>query len=142
MSALEGRFESSFENAALNVKKIMASATADNYFTQPNQKFLIDFVVRELLNNAVEHGNQNDSKKSVTYRLKNEADHIEISVSDQGNGFDLKEAIRRDQDSGPDSVRNRGLLAALKLNWKLSVQGGTVTARFEYFKKKKGELCK
>lgn len=58
------------------------------------------------------------------------------------DGFNLDEAIRQDQNSEIESVRKRGLLAAVKLRWKLSAQGGTVTAKFEYVRKKENELCR
>ena len=138
MSILEGQFESSFQNAERAVKKIIDLVTSDHYFSAPNQRFFIDFVVRELLNNAVEYGNKNDIRKTVAYKLDNTMDYIEFSVRDQGDGFNLEEAIKADQDSGIVSVRNRGLLAAVKLNWNLSVHGGTITAWFHYRNNKEG----
>lgn len=132
MSMLEGRFTSSFENAALHVKKIMDFLEAEDAFVRNFQRTIVDFVLRELLNNAVEHGNQDDIRKHVSYQLHRQPDFVEICVTDQGHGFSLEEAIRADRSAGVDSVRNRGLLALHKLGWRLSVQGAAVTARYEY----------
>lgn len=135
MSILEGRFLSGFENAAKYVPKIVDWVDGNRHFDHHSQKFVVDFVVRELFNNAVEHGNRNDGAKMISYRVESRLGFIEISVGDEGQGFDLEQAVRRDRESGTDSVRNRGLLIALKLGWTLSARGGTVTARYEYGRK-------
>ncbi|MFQ6031509.1 MAG: ATP-binding protein [Candidatus Zixiibacteriota bacterium] len=44
--------------------------------------------VTEAVTNAVVHGNRNDLKKKVHIRLKADSSHVEITVEDQGNGFD------------------------------------------------------
>lgn len=49
--------------------------------------FGIDLAVREAVTNAVLHGNQQDENKTVDVTLKSLADAVEISVHDQGPGF-------------------------------------------------------
>ena len=44
--------------------------------------------VTEAVTNAVVHGNKNDLKKKVFIKLKVDSSFVEITVEDQGNGFD------------------------------------------------------
>jgi len=49
--------------------------------------FGIDMAVREAVTNAVIHGNRQDENKTVDVTLKSSPDAVEISVHDQGPGF-------------------------------------------------------
>ena len=49
--------------------------------------FGIDMAVREAVTNAVVHGNRQDESKVVDITLKSSPDAVEISVHDQGPGF-------------------------------------------------------
>ena len=49
--------------------------------------FSIDMAVREAVTNAVLHGNRQDENKTVDVTLKSSPDAVEISVHDQGVGF-------------------------------------------------------
>ncbi len=43
--------------------------------------------VTEAVTNAVLHGNKNDLKKKVQVKLKADSSRVEITVEDEGNGF-------------------------------------------------------
>ena len=47
----------------------------------------LSIVITELFNNAIHHGNKNDPRKNVNIDYLLKADHLIISVRDQGNGF-------------------------------------------------------
>jgi len=51
----------------------------------------IDLAVREAVTNAVIHGNRQDEGKTVDVTLKSSPDAVEISVHDQGAGFNPEE---------------------------------------------------
>ncbi|HEU4766436.1 MAG TPA: ATP-binding protein [Pyrinomonadaceae bacterium] len=53
--------------------------------------FGIDMAVREAVTNAVLHGNRQDESKTVDVTLKSSPDAVEISVHDQGAGFNPDE---------------------------------------------------
>lgn len=48
----------------------------------------IAIAVTELVNNAIIHGNRQDPHKKVTVQADYYSDHLTVSVSDQGEGFD------------------------------------------------------
>ncbi len=66
--------------------------------------FGIDMAVREAVTNAVVHGNRQDENKTVEVTLKSSPDAVEISVHDQGAGFN-PEAI-------PDPTAEGNILKA------------------------------
>jgi serine/threonine-protein kinase RsbW len=49
----------------------------------------IGIAVREIVNNAIIHGNRLDWQKKVIVSIARTADEITITVWDQGKGFDL-----------------------------------------------------
>tara|TARA_B100000989_G_C19472494_1_gene441352 strand:- start:1 stop:402 length:402 start_codon:yes stop_codon:yes gene_type:complete len=68
----------------------------ESFIDNAKEKYSLDddiygnimIAVTESVNNAILHGNQNDSKKNVTLRLILDNSHIKFIVSDQGKGFD------------------------------------------------------
>ncbi len=48
----------------------------------------LTLAVSELVNNAIEHGNERDPEKEFTVALSSRQGEIEISVTDEGSGFD------------------------------------------------------
>ncbi|MBD3170503.1 MAG: ATP-binding protein [candidate division Zixibacteria bacterium] len=43
--------------------------------------------VTELVNNAITHGNMNDSQKTVEVKIVRNSDQVEVTIKDQGLGF-------------------------------------------------------
>ncbi len=64
--------------------------------------FGVDMAVREAVTNAVVHGNKLDEAKIVEVKLSNTPDAFEISVRDQGSGFN--------PDAVPDPTKDENLL--------------------------------
>ena len=66
--------------------------------------FGIDMAVREAVTNAVLHGNRKDENKTVDVTLKSSPDAVEISVHDQGAGFNPEDV--------PDPTAEENILKA------------------------------
>ena len=66
--------------------------------------FGIDMAVREAITNAVLHGNRQDESKIVEIILTSSPDAVEISVHDQGPGFNPEEV--------PDPTAQENILKA------------------------------
>jgi len=91
--------------------------------------FGIDMAVREAVTNAVLHGNRQDETKTVDIVLKSSPDAVEISVHDQGPGFNPEDV--------PDPTANENILKTSgrgiffmrtfmdEVNWLIRPQGGT-----------------
>ena len=52
--------------------------------------YFIEMAVREVLINAIRHGNQFDSQKQVRVRFRFDAARFEVQINDQGRGFDYE----------------------------------------------------
>lgn len=72
------------------------------------KKFELNLIVREVLNNAVEHGNQHEFCRRVRCQMWVEHDALHIKVEDEGEGFDWRHDQRSDLDTMQDG--GKGLL--------------------------------
>lgn len=73
----------------INIVKDIVSeilSTIDKEIGEDNL-FDIRLILSELIINSIKHGNNNDIKKNVEISLFIDDKFIEISVSDEGNGF-------------------------------------------------------
>lgn len=87
-------------------------------------------VLRELLINAVEHGNKNDFDRSVTCRIEHiRQRQIKITVEDEGNGFDHRCLDMHLSEDTLDN-RNRGyaMIKAFTNRLEFNSRGNCITA--------------
>jgi len=64
-------------------------------------------VLREALTNAVRHANKFDLAKRIFYSIELKKNSIEITIKDEGDGFNWEEALKKDYASS--SYHGRGL---------------------------------
>ncbi len=91
--------------------------------------FGIDMAVREAVTNAIIHGNRQDENKTVDISLQSSPDAVEISVHDQGPGFNPEDV--------PDPTANENILKTSgrgiffmrtfmdEVDWLIRPEGGT-----------------
>jgi len=65
--------------------------------------------VTEAVNNAIEHGNKNNPEKTVQLSYKSSPEQVIFTVSDQGQGFDLKQVPDPTQPESKDPEAGRGI---------------------------------
>src|SRR5258705_13297455 len=76
----------------------------------PGEEFDVELALREALQNAVVHGNQENPERKVRIRCRcRPGNEISIVVTDQGKGFDFETTVRNGVTSDPDSEQGRGL---------------------------------
>ena len=76
----------------------------------PGEEFDVELSLREALENAVMHGNQENPERKVRIRCRCQpGNEISIVVTDQGEGFDFETILRNGITSDPDSEHGRGL---------------------------------
>jgi len=76
----------------------------------PGDEFDVELVLREALENAVLHGNQEDPRKKVHLRCRcGPGNEITIVVTDQGRGFDFGKMVGNDFTSDPAADHGRGI---------------------------------
>ena len=91
--------------------------------------FGIDMAVREAVTNAVLHGNKKDDSKFVDITLKSLPDAVEISVHDQGPGFNPNEVPDPTAEENILKTSGRGIFFMRsfmdEVDWLIRPQGGT-----------------
>jgi serine/threonine-protein kinase RsbW len=76
----------------------------------PGNEFDVELALREALDNAVVHGNQEDPETKVHIRCRCQpGNEISIVVTDQGKGFDFEKLIGNGITSDPASEYGRGI---------------------------------
>lgn len=71
--------------------------------------FGVELVARELLNNAILHGNKLDRNKKVEFSLHIGRRWIRLLVADQGEGFNWRKARRLPPDISSESGRGMAI---------------------------------
>jgi serine/threonine-protein kinase RsbW len=91
--------------------------------------FGVDMAVREAVTNAVVHGNKLNHAKVVEIRLRNTPEVFEISVHDQGSGFNPNEVPDPTKDENLLKTSGRGIFFMRNfmdnVEWSADPKGGT-----------------
>ena len=91
--------------------------------------FGIDMAVREAVTNAVVHGNEQDEQKAVELTLKSSPEAVEISVHDQGQGFNPEEVPDPTESENILKTSGRGIFFMRtfmdEVTWSIRPGGGT-----------------
>jgi serine/threonine-protein kinase RsbW len=91
--------------------------------------FGIVMAVREAVTNAVLHGNRQDENKTVDIVLKSSPDAVEISVHDQGPGFNPEEVPDPTVTENIMKTSGRGIFFMRtfmdEVDWLIRPEGGT-----------------
>jgi serine/threonine-protein kinase RsbW len=91
--------------------------------------FGIDMAVREAVTNAVIHGNRQDENKTVDVSVKSSPDAVEISVHDQGPGFNPEEVPDPTAAENILKSSGRGIFFMRtfmdEVDWLIRPEGGT-----------------
>ena len=91
--------------------------------------FAVDMAVREAVTNAVLHGNKLDKSKSVEIKLKNGPEGFEISIHDEGQGFDPNGVPDPTQEENLLRTSGRGIFFMRnfmdEVEWFIRPEGGT-----------------
>jgi serine/threonine-protein kinase RsbW len=76
----------------------------------PGKEFDVELALREALENAVVHGNQEDPKTKVHIRCHCQpGKEISIVVTDQGKGFDFEKTVNNGTTWDPAAEHGRGI---------------------------------
>ena len=91
--------------------------------------FGVDMAVREAVTNAVVHGNKLDNAKVVELKLRNTPAAFEITVRDQGTGFNPNDVPDPTKDENVLRTSGRGIFFMRnfmdEVDWAADPQGGT-----------------
>jgi len=85
----------------------------------------ISIAVTEAVNNAIKHGNKEDSSKSIEIVFEIETEKIKIRIKDEGKGFHLKEVKDPRKNENLLKDNGRGILIMKTLMDEVKVLSGS-----------------
>jgi len=127
MVVYKSKFGSSFEIVDTIVREVIEKLKEHEELNISTLLFRISFMLRELLNNGVEHGNQFDERKLIFCEVIYHLDRLEFIISDEGEGISLPP---KDIYFDVLPERERGISTIRKLGFELSISGATVRAKY------------
>ena len=100
------------KNKLPEVKKTIADILKKLEALEINKRIYnhIRLAISEALMNALEHGNKNDPKKNILIKGSITNRKVEISITDEGEGFDRSE-LTYSENQGDINHRGRGITA-------------------------------
>ncbi|HEV7396647.1 MAG TPA: ATP-binding protein [Pyrinomonadaceae bacterium] len=120
---LPSRFESVEEAAGSIADLLKRSGVTDDVL------FGVDMAVREAVTNAVLHGNKQDDKKFVLVTTRTSPDRLEISVHDEGEGFNPEDVPDPTDSENILKTSGRGIFFMRTfmndVEWFIRPEGGT-----------------
>lgn len=120
-------FESCLHKARQVEDAILSECKTAGY--PEHDLFAIKLAIEEALVNAVKHGNCNDKTKSVKVQYRITPERCDITVEDEGTGFDPAGVPDPTDDANIEENHGRGILLmrAYMSNVVYSPQGNRVT---------------
>lgn len=121
---------SSFAEVDEVVKEALGELQKENIEGFEKAEFRINFMMREILNNAVEHGNHFDRTKKVQLTIEYINNVLFFKVVDEGKGIDknrhgINDFVLRERNRGYEVIKNfefdvvvEGSLVEISLNMK------------------------
>jgi serine/threonine-protein kinase RsbW len=108
MTPLKATINSEF-SAGVEVQKKILDAAAKHGFKE-QCLFAIKIAIEEALVNAIKHGNKLDPRKHVTIEASITPRQAEISIEDEGPGFDRKSVPDPLAEENLEKSTGRGIL--------------------------------
>ncbi len=122
MRLFNGKISSNYRDVHLVVLDVVELLKLKCDLTDKNLLFTINFVLREVLNNAVEHGNRFDESKKINITVDYAPPKIIFIVQDEGDGFIMDEEHVSQDVNYVLRERNRGMQLIRDMNFDVDVE--------------------
>lgn len=127
MELLNTEIESSFEAVDLLVSNAVQLLEKKIKNLTHAQIFNINFMLREILNNAVEHGNHFENHKKVRCKIDYEDNQLIFLVKDEGKGINLDDIPLKHEPKDLLRQRNRGHETIREMSFEVFINQTEVT---------------
>jgi len=117
---------STFEEVDVEVIKLCCRLRSQFGKSLEEFMFVLEFVLRESFNNAVEHGNKMKNSEKVKYEISISKEGLTLDFWDSGEGFDLEEVLKHSDKEASLQIRNRGLQAIITFGFLITVDRGHI----------------
>jgi len=106
----------------------------DQYKVNEDRYGNILIAVTEAVNNAIQHGNNNNPQKTVTIQYQVDPKSLTFSISDEGQGFDYNNLPDPTAPDNIDKINGRGifLMKNLSDDLQFNEKGKQVSLKFNF----------
>jgi len=118
------KIASSFTAVDVSVKEIIHTMSEVDHLSDEGLLFRTSFVLREVLNNSVEHGNHFDESKFIECHVDFDYPYLQIMIQDEGEGFHVNQAYYNTLDNDKRE-RHRGLQLIEELEFEIHIHKST-----------------
>ncbi|MFH1999854.1 MAG: ATP-binding protein [Planctomycetota bacterium] len=87
-------------------------------------------VMRELVNNSIIHGSKENPRKRIRYCLEKREDGFEMSIEDEGEGFDWEAAMETVPSLSASHGRGMMILNAYCHDVRFNEKGNRISVKF------------
>jgi len=111
MQIYDIEFFSGFAEVDKVVKEVIDVLKKEKIREFSKVEFRINFMLREVLNNAVEHGNRFDRTKKVRLTVCHDKGILLFTISDEGSGIEvnrhgINDFVLRERNRGYEVIKN------------------------------------
>ena len=132
MLIFRDEIESTYEKVDETVRTIINKCKNIPELDDKSLLFKLSLILRELLNNSVEHGNKFDQDKNIVCEVRFINSVIEITVIDEGEGIEIDvDLMLQESPSTEVNHRNRGFKILKKMDFELMIAGNKITAKYK-----------
>ncbi|GAU78046.1 ATP-binding protein [Fusibacter sp. 3D3] len=128
MVLYENSIGSSFDAVDHAVTEILDLIRNQLPMIDPHTRFKINFMLREILNNAAEHGNHLDLNKKVAIKVNLVHEGLVFEVRDEGEGFKLDTDFHIKNNL---RERQRGYETLSEMAFKIVIEHNCVRVTFD-----------
>jgi len=129
MLILNKKIESNFEAVHQFVLQTIDEINKQRITEEQNIIFRINVMLREVLNNAVEHGNKFDENRMVCCKIEYDEGVFTFIVKDEGLGFNYDEFYNMN-DGFTMKLRSRGLDLITKYGFKYKFNKNEIVLKY------------
>jgi anti-sigma regulatory factor (Ser/Thr protein kinase) len=126
----KSEIQSSFKAVDVCVREVLQLMEANDKLSDDSLLFKVSFVLRELMNNSVEHGNKFDVSKHISCIVEFKNPTLLIEISDEGKGFVRDDGYYSALDN-EKRERRRGLKLIEELDFKIDMEKSTIRLNLE-----------
>lgn len=98
MLLYKNEIKSTFEAVHETVEEVMDQLKLVDVLDRPFLQFRLNFMLREILNNAVEHGNEFNEEKMIYIEVSIDGSLLITTVRDEGDGIQLEPTHEHNMD--------------------------------------------
>ncbi len=129
------KIESTFEAVDYEVMKLCYLIKRNYRNISEEFLFVVEFVLREIFNNAIEHGNELNPQLFVEYSIFIDKEGIKAEAKDEGREFAISKDFDFEKFEDITQNRNRGLQTIRDLGFSIEISEGKTSVEYIFGEK-------